>query len=140
MTKTREAREPAELEKIAELKFLGRGDYILIKVKGKDNYTFGIFEEIAESMDSENRPIFRLKFEGDSYVLISANVLGTEVPGFAPRYDAIVRKKSRYFGVRNIEAVVSGAENIVRFLQRQENKRYKGHADLIRKIAKNKKK
>ena len=133
-----------------------KGDLILIRAHGKENYSFGklegIIEEEKPTKSTASRAFGQLtgntvnvqyiEFIGDSYRFGSINVIGMEFPYFImrtkKRFGSV--DSSRYFDVRTIEEVVSGIDNIYTHLKNLPDKKYHAHADLIRKIAEKQKK
>ena len=107
-----------------------RGDFILIRSRGRRNYTFGRLEGITYEGDV---PTIELK--GDSYSFDTKKVFGVEFYNFRKRPQIGAYRPCKYFDSRIIEEVISGIDNILTFLENHPDKRYSGHANLIRKIA-----
>ena len=112
-----------------------RGDFILIRSRGRRNYSFGRLEGITYEGDV---PTIELK--EDSYALETKKVFGAEFYSFRKRPKIGAYRHCKYFDSRIIEEVISGIDNIITFLENHPDKRYRGHADLIRKIAEAQKK
>ncbi len=130
-----------------EIEIGERGDFILIKSKLR-TYVFGKLERTAKSLEVKwkNPPVEGVypplqvrkgplvSFKGDSYGLGFIDIMGAEIPTLKKRplkdFGA-----GKYFDIRLIDDVVSGLDNIVAYLESQPDQRYRGHADLIRRIA-----
>jgi len=103
------------------------GNFILIKSKVRDNYTFGQLEGIVKIQRySYGFSRQYIKFKGDSYTFYSCKSFGIDFPSFHKRLGF-----DKLYDPTRIEEVVSGIDDIISFL---EKKKHHGHADLIKKI------
>lgn len=111
-----------------------KGDLVLIKVKGRDGYRFGKFdgfEYYVEQYNKKNKKSPYISFEGESYNLDFSTIFGIDVINFrkTPYTDDI-------YSMKRAEEFIFGKEEIIEYLDKKDNGKYKGHADFIRKIKK----
>ena len=119
---TRKIQEEREVE-VGEI-----GNLILVQLDLK-GYRFGKLKGIGKSRmwNSKGKPT--IEFKGDSYNLSFNRVMGVDFPSFYPR------QEDAYILSRSVRNVFVGLDSIISHLGSVEDSRYKGHADLIRKIA-----
>jgi len=98
--------------------------YILMQAKsGYGGYNFGKLREVVNLGIAKT-----IHFEGHSYALSFVDVFGVEFPVFHRRFQSLG------YTINNLDGIVEGLENIISFLEDHSDRKYKGHADMIRKI------
>ena len=113
-----------------------KGDFILLRTRLGHGYSFAKLEDVVDIKDRHfGRPVPHIKFDGDSYLLAFSQVMGFELPIFTKRHDNHSGKKPGYFDATVLEEVVPGLDNISAYLKGHKDRRYIGHANLIRKVA-----
>ncbi len=122
-----------------EIEIGEKGDFILIRAKGRETYTFGRLEGVINHPDNHGNMVSSIKFDGDSYHFRSNLIFGAEFSFFTKRTDQSNSQRfdylrSCYFNVDLVEEVVSGIDNIIAHLKSHPQKDKRKYAGLVRRI------
>ncbi|MEX0920247.1 MAG: hypothetical protein WDZ69_01550 [Candidatus Pacearchaeota archaeon] len=134
-------KEFKEVEK--EIEVGKKGDPILLrpsrKLKRRDHHIFGILEGIVDDYFiggmGGGKHVPAIKFSGNSYKLSFSDVIGVEIPELKKRMSS--GWPLRHYQINQTEEIISGFDKIIKYLDNYEDTRFKGHADLIRKVKDN---
>ena len=121
-----------------------KGEFILVTLESAvKGYRFGRLGGITKVKEKGRETKSFLKFDGESCNLSFYEAFGLEFPRLLARkpgdYLTYFNHSKEYLSARTVGSVVSGLDNIVSFLENHPDQKYRGHVDLIRRVAEDRK-
>ncbi|MFH1503441.1 MAG: hypothetical protein ABIE36_02180 [Candidatus Diapherotrites archaeon] len=123
-------------EEKREFKIGKKGDFVLVESKG-GHLVLGIFEEIIHTKNKKNNyDMAYVSFLDKLYTLGFVDFYnGIKIPIFSPNNmePSFSHNKPSVnsYNVKNLRDIVFGKENIINYLNKREEGKYKSHANLL---------